>query len=181
MFTSSWYALNVKPRHERTASQNLREKGFEEFSPVYRSRRRWSDRMKELESCLFPGYIFCRFSYPERLQVLGTPGVKSIVGFARTPAPIPEIEIAAIRSMVMSGCPVGPWPYLRAGDLVRIEQGCLRGLSGSLVYEKDIWRVVVSVELLRRSVAVEIDREAVTRVRDAQEPVRDGARLLKVG
>jgi transcription antitermination factor NusG len=162
MSSQYWYALTVKPRSERTASQYLRDKGFAEFSPVYRARRRWSDRWKEVELCLFPGYVFCRFSYEERLQVLGTPGINSIVGFAKTPMPVPEEEIAAIRTMVGSGRRVEPWPHLRAGERVRIKEGCLQGVCGALVREKDRWRVIVSVDLLERSVAVEVDRESVT-------------------
>ena len=164
MLKSHWYALTVKPRHERTASRYLRDRGLEEFSPVYRARRRWSDRWKEMELCLFPGYVFCRFSYEERLLVLDTPSVASIVGFARTPAPVPDTEIAAIRQMVHSGRRIEPWPHLGIGERVRIEEGCLQGLCGSLVRERDCWRVVVNVEILERSVAVEIDRESVTRI-----------------
>ncbi|MBI1791634.1 MAG: UpxY family transcription antiterminator [Acidobacteria bacterium] len=159
-----WYALTVRPRHERTASQYLRNKGLEEFAPVYRVRRRWSDRFQDVEMHLFPGYIFSRFSYEERLQVLGTPGITSIVGFAKTPAPVPDLEVTAIQAMLRSGRRVEPWPYLRAGDRVRIEEGCLEGLCGTLVREKDEWRVVVNVEILQRSVAVEIDRGAVAQV-----------------
>jgi Transcription antiterminator len=107
---SRWYALTVRPRHEQSASRGLRNKGLEEFSPVYRSRRRWSDRMKEVELCLFPGYVFCRFSYEDRLLVLGTPGIASIVGFARTPAPIPDSEIDAIQTLVRSERRVEPGP-----------------------------------------------------------------------
>src|SRR6266568_1113967 len=163
MVDSLWYALTVKPQHERVSSRYLRDKGLDEFSPLYRARKRWSDRWKETELCLFPGYVFCRFSYEERLLVLGTPGINSIVGFARTPSPVPDEEIAAIQAMVQSGRRIEPWPHLRAGERVRIEEGCLEGVRGVLVREKDCWRVVVSVELLQRSVAVEIDREAVTR------------------
>ena len=181
MCTSSWYALTVKPQHERTGSLYLREKGFEEFSPVYRARRRWSDRQKELESCLFPGYIFCRFSYEQRLEVLSTPSITSIVGFARTPAPVPDAEIDAIRTMLKSGCRVEPWPYLNAGERVLIRQGCLLGLCGTLVRQKDCWRVIVNVELLQRSIAVEIDREAIAQQRDLQKPVTHGLRLVKAG
>ncbi len=166
MLNPPWYALTVKPRHERAASGYLRDKGLEEFSPVYRARRRWSDRWKETELCLFPGYIFCRFSYEQRLLVLGTPGIHSIVGFARTPAPVPDSEIAAIRKMIDSGRRVEPWPRLRIGERIRIEEGCLQGICGVLVRERDCWRVVVNVELLERSVAVEIDRESVTAVND---------------
>ena len=179
---SRWYALTVRPRHEQSASRGLRNKGLEEFSPVYRSRRRWSDRVKEVELCLFPGYVFCRFSYQDRLLVLGTPGIASIVGFAKTPAPIPDTEIEAIQTLVSSARRIEPWPYLRAGERVRIEDGCLQGLCGTLVRERDNWRVVVNVEILQRSVAVEIDREALTQLRDLRKPVQcDDARLLRVG
>src|SRR6266446_2287815 len=133
MFTGSWYALKVKPRHERTAAQYLHEKGFEEFSPLYTAIRRWSDRVKAVESCLFPGYVFCRFSYEERLQVLRTPSVMSILGFGRNPIPIPDEEILSIRRMLESGRSVEPWPYLRVGERVRIRRGCLEGLYGALV------------------------------------------------
>jgi transcription antitermination factor NusG len=162
MSLSSWYALTVKPRHEQTASQHLGAKGLERFVPTYRTSRRWSDRRKEVELCLFPGYVFCRFSYDERLRVLGTPGITSIVGFAKTPAPVPDSEIAAIEALVKSGRALEPWPYLRAGDRVRIEEGCLQGLQGALIREKNPWRVVVTVELLHRSVAVEVDRQVLS-------------------
>src|SRR6266404_3804163 len=163
MLNTHWYALTVKPQHERASSRYLRDKGLDEFSPLYRIRKRWSDRWKEVERCLFPGYVFCRFSYEDRLHVLGTPGVLSIVGFGKTPAPVPEIEIAAVQAMVKSGRRIEPWPNLRVGERVRIEEDCLQGVSGVLVREKECCRVVVNVELLQRSVAVEIDREDVGR------------------
>lgn len=156
-----WYALTVKPRHEKTAAQHLRQKGLEDFSPVYRARRRWSDRMKELDLHLFPGYVFCRFTYAERMQVLNTPSVTSIVSFGKTPVPVEDSEILAVREILASGYPARPWPYLRAGERVRIEDGCLAGLTGTVVRERDVCRVVVNVELLQRSVAVEIDRESL--------------------
>jgi transcription antitermination factor NusG len=174
MLNSHWYALTVKPQHERAASRHLRDKGLEEFSPLYRARRRWSDRWKEIELCLFPGYIFCRFSYKERLLVLGTAAVNSIVGFAKTPTPVPDAEIAAIRKLVDSGRRIEPWPHLRVGERVRIEEGCLQGLCGVLSRDSDTWRVVVSVEILERSVAVEVDRESLTRVNEWGGPVGRG-------
>jgi len=161
-----WYALTVKPRHERTAAQNLRQKGLEEYLPVYRARRRWSDRIKELELHLFPGYVFCRFSYKQRLQVLNTPGIASIVSFGKVAAPIDDGEITAIQAIVSSGLNVQPWPYLKVGQRIRIEEGCLTGLVGTLVREKDLCRVVMNVEILQRSVAVEIDRELVGASKD---------------
>ena len=180
MLNSHWYALTVKPRHERAASRGLREKGLDEFLPLYRQRRRWSDRWTEKELCLFPGYVFSRFSYEQRLLALGTPGIHSIVGFGKTPSPIPDSEIDAIRSMLASGRRIEPWPHLRAGERVRIEDGCLRGLCGVLVREKDAWRVVVSVEVLERSVAVEVDRESVSPVQERFHPLRQERAGLRI-
>lgn len=161
---TAWYALTVKPRHEKAAALNLQQKGLESYLPLYRAQRRWSDRRKEVELCLFPGYVFCRFSYPHRLDVLGLPGVTSIVGFGGHDTPVPDTEIASIKSILASGRRVWPWPYLETGRKVRITSGALTGLEGILACEKDAWRVVVNVELLRRSVAVEIDREMVSPV-----------------
>lgn len=136
-------------------------RGGEDFLPLYRSRRRWSDRLKEIELPLFAGYVFCRFAPEERVPVLRTPGVRSIVTFDGRPAPVSEEEVAAMRQAVGSGLPVQPWPFLRAGQPVRIERGPLSGLCGVLVRAKDSWRVVVSVELLQRSVAIEVDRDTL--------------------
>jgi transcription antitermination factor NusG len=139
----------------------MRLRGLEEYLPLYLSRRLWSDRVKEVEFPLFPGYVFCRFDSRTRFTALNTPGVTSIVGFGKTDVPVEDSELAAIRTILASGLPVGPWPHLRAGDRVRIEGGALAGIEGTLVCEKSAWRLVVSIELLQRSVAVEIDRELV--------------------
>lgn len=160
-YGSQWYALTVKPNHERAVAQALVCKNLESFLPLYLTRRRWSDRIKELELPLFAGYVFCRFADGERTKALTTPGVTSVVGFGNRPAPVTEEEIHAVRTMLASGLPVGPWPYLRVGERVRIEAGPLRGLEGILTQVKDVWRVVVSVELLQRSVAAEVDRDVL--------------------
>jgi len=159
-----WHALTVKPNHERAAAQALGCKSLESFLPLYLTRRRWSDRIKELELPLFAGYVFCRFGDGERAKVLATPGVTSVVGFGNQPAPVTEEEIHAVRTMIASGLPVGPWPYLRVGERVRIEAGPLCGVEGILTQVKDVWRVVVSVELLQRSVAAEVDRDVLAAV-----------------
>src|ERR1019366_2098736 len=156
---AAWHALCIKPRHERVASDHLRSRGIEEFAPVYLTKRRWSDRIKMIEMPLFPGYVFCRFRAEQRRDVLTVPCVTSLVTFGNTPATISEDEIDAVRAITASGLPYGPWPYVRPGDYVRIEAGCMRGLTGTLVRVRDEMRVVVNVELLHRSVAVEIDRE----------------------
>lgn len=159
----AWFALTVKPRHERVAAQNLRSKGLQDFLPLYCARRHWSDRMKSVELPLFPGYVFCRFeSYRDRLQVLNTASVNSIVSFGGEPAPVEEAEIAAIQLLLRSGLPVEPWPFLQIGEPIRIESGPLAGFEGILAREKNVSRVIVNVELLQRSVAVEVDRDRLS-------------------
>lgn len=165
--SSSWFALTAKPRHEKAVAENLRSKGLESFLPLYRARRRWSDRVQGVDLPLFPGYVFCRFAYADRLPVLNTPGVTSVVSFSSVPAPVPDDEILRIQAIQASGLPAQPWPYPHVGQRARIERGSLAGLEGVLIREKDALRVVVSVELLRRAVAVEIDRELIRAVQGA--------------
>jgi len=153
----SWFALQVRSRFEKNVASFLDGKGYEWFLPTYRSRRRWSDRMKDVELPLFPGYLFCRFNPQERLPILKTPGMISIVGTAKIPTAVDEAEIVALQMLVNSGLPRQPWPYLQAGQRVRIEQGALSGLEGIFLQQKGCDRVILSVTLLQRSVAVEID------------------------
>jgi len=160
-----WFALRVKPRHERAVSHHLERAGIEPFVPFYRSKRRWSDRIKELELPLFPGYAFARFNLLNRVTVLRVPGVQHIVGSKKDPVPVTEAEISAIKQMVASGLPVEPWPYVRVGDWVRIVRGPLRELEGFLIQERGGCRVIVSVHLLQRSVAAEVDRLDLVLVR----------------
>ncbi len=156
-----WYAVRVRSNFERTASNSLRQKGYSEFTPFYRVRRRWSDRTKTLELPLFRGYVFCRFDINKRLPILQTPGVVSIVCFGKQFIPVSEEEMAAIQAVVKSGREVQPWPYLREGQRVRIVSGPLRGVEGIVLDLKDGWRIVVSVTILQRSVAAEIDRDSI--------------------
>jgi transcription antitermination factor NusG len=153
--------LTVKPRHEKAASLNLRMRGVDEFVPLYRARHSWSDRIKTVELPLFPGYAFCRMDPSRRLTVLNTPGIASIIGFGGQDATIPDEEIRAVRRIVDAGTPAQPWPYLCVGQRVVVRRGALEGLEGILVREKGPLRIVVTVELLQRSVAAEIDRDAV--------------------
>ena len=165
MAHADWFALTVKPRHEKLASQHLRARGLEEFLPLYHARRKWSDRTQVVDLPLFPGYLFCRFPTQAWLQVLSTPGVQTVVGFGRRPAPVSDGEVSAIQSMLASGLPVIPWEFVRAGDRVEIKGGPLTGMQGLAVREKGIDRLVVNVDLLQRAVAVEIDREMLAPVR----------------
>jgi len=155
--TYSWFALQTRSRYEHFAAAHLRSKGYELFLPVYTCRRRWSDRIKELELPLFPGYVFCKFDLLNRLPILVTPGVIQVIGTGKSPIPIDDAEIAALQAVAQSELPRQPWPFLQVGQKVRIAHGPLSGFEGILVNLKGNHRLVLSVGLLRRSVAVEID------------------------
>jgi transcription antitermination factor NusG len=156
-----WFAIRVKSQYEKITAVSLHNKGYEEFAPMYRSRRYWSDRVKELDLPLFPGYIFCRFDPWHRLPVLTSPGIVSIVGLGKSPEPVDDSEIARIQAIVSSGVLACPWPFLRAGQKIAITRGSLRGVEGFLVSSKNQYRLVVSIQLLQRSVAAEIDRDCI--------------------
>ena len=160
-----WYAVMVKPGQEKFTSRALRNRGFEELSPCCKVRRQWSDRIKQLEVSLFPGYLFCQLDPNDRLPVLTAPGVYGIVSFGGVPHPIDGAEVARIKLLVASGQNAEPWPYLKEGERVLIGTGPLSGMEGILIQVKNELRLVVSVTLLQRSVAVEIDADAVLPVR----------------
>ena len=152
-----WFALQVRTKRELGVAEFLRGRGYKPFLPLSRSRKIWSDRVRVVDIPLFPGYLFCRVNIEDRLPVLSAPGVIRIVGYNRTPTPVDESEINAIHAIVASGLPNQPWPYLRVGDPVQIKSGPLQGLRGILLGVRGAHRIVVSVTLLQRSVAVEID------------------------
>ncbi len=156
-----WFALTVRHQHERRTAHALATQGWETLVPLYRSRRQWSDRVKEIELPLFTGYVICQFPLWARLRVEDTPGVARLVTFAGQPAPLAEEEIASIRRLLAAKLPLSPWPFLKAGDPVRVERGPLKGASGLLIRVKDSLRLVVGVELLQRSIAVEVDPDMV--------------------
>jgi transcription antitermination factor NusG len=158
---NSWYAVRVRSRFERAVSAALSGKGYDQYLPLYHSRRRWSDRSKDLDLPLFPGYLFCRFDVQVRLPILMTPGVISIVGIGKTPVAISDREVDAIQTVIRSGLYLQPWPQLAVGSRVVIEEGPLKGLEGVTLDIKKKYNLIVSVPLLQRSVAVEIDREWV--------------------
>lgn len=162
-----WFAVRVRSNHERIAAVHLEERGYQEFAPSILVERRWSDRKKEVEQFLFPGYVFCRFDPQQRLPILTAPGVVGVVGFGKIPTPIPEHEIERIRRMVQSGLLVTPWPFLELGQTVVIERGPLAGVEGILEEVKGKCRLIVSINLLQRSVAAEVDRHSVRPVRGA--------------
>lgn len=160
MLETRWFALTVKPRRETLAVQGLSAKGIECFLPSYIVHRRWSDRIKAVSEPIFPGYIFCRTSLAS--PVLPVPGVQGFVSFAGRPEPIPDQEIEGIMRMTASGLPLEPIAYLHAGDRVRVTHGPLAGVEG-ILWECDAKkRLVVGIEMLGRSVAVNMDRTYVT-------------------
>src|SRR5262249_46751361 len=159
-----WYALYVRTRFEKVVARNLRGKGYEEFLPVYRRASQWSDRIKQIELPLFPGYVFCKLNPLDRLPILTIPGVNGIVGFGKHFIPIEEGELNAIRAVLKAGTYCEPWPFLRVGERVRVEYGALAGIEGIVLMFKNTCRLVISVNILQRSVAVEIGRDALTPV-----------------
>ena len=173
----SWYALQVRSRRENYVASQIVGQGFECLLPTYKCVRNWSDRRREIEQPLFPGYLFCRFDFQQRRPLILTPGVLQIVGIGRTPVPISDDEIRALEMAVNSDAPKQPWPYLEVGQRVRVNYGTLAGLEGILVNLKGNHRVVLSVTLLQRSVAMEVDEAWLTPVK---ETVSDGtkARVL---
>lgn len=156
-----WYVVRLRSNFEKIGARDFEARGFPAFLPLYRTFRRWSDRVKEIEAPLFPGYVFCKFDPQRKLSILTCPGVVSILETANGPIPVPDSDIAAVQTMLRSGLPVGPWPFLQQGQPVLVERGPLKGLEGLIVKIKDNYRLVVSVALLQRSVSAEIDREWV--------------------
>ena len=152
-----WYAIRVKANREHVTKLSLAGRGYETFLPLYSAIHSEASRPKPL----FPGYVFSRFDSRQRLPVVTSPGVVSIVGFGGTLAPLDEAEVAAIRSMVMSKAPLYPWPFLKEGQRVRVVKGALAGLEGIVSRSPRGWRVVASITLLQRSVAVEIERSRI--------------------
>ena len=153
-----WFAILTRTGREKHATLLLENEGYDCYLPVSRFTRTWSDPTKEIEVPLFPGYLFCRMNPHNRLPVLMTRGVIQIVGVGKTPIPVDEDEIAAIQRAEKSGLPTMPWPYLQGGHLARIEGGPLSGVTGIVVKIKYGMKLILSLTLLQRSVAVEIDR-----------------------
>jgi transcription antitermination factor NusG len=166
-----WFAVQVRTRWESSTALLLSGKGYQTLLPTYRTQKRWNGKLRQVNAPLFPGYVFCQFDRQKRLPILVTPGVIAVVGQGKVPLPVDDAEIEAIRTIVSSGVLAEPWPFLEVGQKVRIESDALQGLEGILVQFKGKHRVVLSVSLLRRSVALEIDRACVRPL----GPVRLGA------
>ena len=163
MSGEAWFALQIRQTYDSAVPTLLTAKGYEILAPVYRCRRRWSDRIKEIDAPLFPGYVFCRFdptSHSTAL-VVTTPGVLKILGFGSKPEPLDEREIESVRLAAQYGFSPRPFPYLSTGAKIRITQGPLYGVEGILTRIKNRELLVVSVSMLQRSISVEVERSSI--------------------
>jgi transcription antitermination factor NusG len=161
-----WYATYTSANHEKRVARQLAERGVEHFLPLYQSSRCWKDRRVELELPLFPGYVFVRLALRDRLLVLQVPSVVRLVGFNGTPSPMADQEVDGLRQAFSEGVRAEPHPYLRVGRRVCIIAGPLAGREGILRRWKGALRVVLSLELIQRSILVDVDASTVVPVSD---------------
>jgi len=167
-----WFALQTMPKNERKVERLLKQKGYDCFTPTYRSKRQWSDRIVEIDSPLFPGYVFCRFNSSAMGKAISTQGVTRVVGFGGTPAEVAGEEIEAIQLLTQTSLLREPWKYLPHGTIVRVETGPLAGVQGIICADENKRKLVISVTLLQRSVAIQFDEDTVISV---IEDLKDGS------
>jgi transcription antitermination factor NusG len=161
---SPWFALQTKPRNEKQVERLLTHKGYECCLPMYRQKRRWSDRVIEVELPLFPMYVFCRFNSSAIGKAISTPGVTRIVGFGGQPAEVGVEEMEVLQLLSQSRLLREPWAYIPNGTLVQVETGPLTGAQGIFCFDEDRRRLVISVTLLQRSVAIHLDESTILTV-----------------
>jgi len=156
-----WYAAYTCANHEKRVAEQLAERSVEHFLPLYESVRHWKDRQMHLQLPLFPGYVFVRFALRDRLRVLQIPSVANLVSFNGAPAVLPEAEIEALKAGLERGVKAAPHPYLKIGRRVHITAGPLEGLEGILIRRKNAVRFVISLDLIQRSIRLDIDAASV--------------------
>lgn len=159
-----WYALYTRHQHEKKIANALRLKGFSVFLPLYSTARRWKDRTKLITLPLFPSYVFIETGFERQLDILTTAGIHGFVCFGSSPALIPPSEIDSIRKVMDRSVKIEPHPFIKHGDWVRIKSGPLTGIEGILVRKRNWSRLVLSVELLGKSVAVDVDASIIERI-----------------
>ena len=160
-FQTRWYAVSTRSRHEKTVAEQLVQKSVDHFLPLYETIRNWKNGRFKVRLPLFPGYLFVHIPLSERLQVLQVPGVVRLVGFNGGPVALPPAEIETIRDALTKGVHAHPHLYLKTGSRVRIKSGPMEGLHGILLRRKGKLRMVVSVDLIMRSIAVDVDASEV--------------------
>jgi transcription termination/antitermination protein NusG len=158
---NQWFATQVRATSEQHVGELLKNRGYEIFVPLMRRRRRWSDRTVVDWQPMFAGYVFCSSPGIPTARINSTPGVIRIVGIGKEPAPIPPDEIEALRRAVISGRDIEPASFFHPGQLVRVHSGALSGIEGRLIAIKGSRRLVLSISLLQRAVAVEIESDLV--------------------
>ena len=164
-YETRWYAAYTSSNHEKRVAEQMGVRGVEHFLPLYASIRRWRNGRVKLQRPLFPGYVFVRIALREKLRLQQIPGVAWLVGFHGTPAALPDEEIEALRTSLGTGMQAEPHPYLTAGRRVRVKEGPLVGVEGILVKSKNRARFVVSMDLIQRAMAVEMDEADLEPVR----------------
>jgi transcription antitermination factor NusG len=152
-----WFAVYTTPRHEKRIAEHFGQREIESYLPLYRTHRRWKDGSNvTLELPLFQSYIFVRIGQNERVRVLEVPGVQRIIGSGNRPAPLPDFEIESLRADLHK-CNFEPHPFLAVGDRARIKHGAMAGMEGFVVRTNNSLRIVLTLDLIMRSVAVEVE------------------------
>lgn len=172
MESTEWFALHVKTRHEQAVAAGLEAKNIESLVPVMNQRRHWSDRLKTVRSPIFPGYVFCRLEQARKLAAVRTPGVIRVVAFDGRDCPLEATEIESLQALSATEAAAQPCGYLPNGQRVRLVDGPLAGLTGVLARSEKTNRLIVSIDILQRSVAVDVGNARVQTV----APVTVGAR-----
>ncbi len=152
-----WYAVYTYANHEKSVARQFEFRAIEHFLPLYERMSQWKDRRLRIQVPLFSCYVFVRLALAEKLRIVEVPGVVRLVGFNGRPSPLPEHEIQGLRAGLSEGAHAAPYPYLQVGHRVRVRSGALQGLSGILLKKKNDCRFVLSMELIQRSIAIEID------------------------
>ena len=153
----AWFALYTRSRHEQVVKTQLDRKEIENYLPMYIRQSQWKDRMKQIPFPLFPGYLFVRIPLLERMEVLKVQGAVQLIGDGKHPLPVPDDQILNLKSCVEGGLKFDPWPYLTVGNRVRVKDGPFAGLEGILLRKKGSSRLVISIDLIQRSLAIEIE------------------------
>jgi transcription termination/antitermination protein NusG len=165
MYTAHpWFVLQTRPKYERKVDGLLKQKGYDCFTPIYTSKRKWSDRTVEIDLPLFPGYVFCRFNPSALGKAISTQGITRVVGFGGEPAEVAREEIDALLILARSGFLREPWKYLPDGTRVLVETGPLAGIQGVITAGENKSHLVISVTLLQRSVAIQLGEDTVVSV-----------------
>jgi len=170
-----WYAGYTASRHEKRVAEHFAQRGVEHFLPLYETIHRWNNGRHRVQLPLFPGYIFVRIALRDRLRVIEVPGFVRLVGFNSLPHPLPEADINRMKEALNKGVLAEPYPYLTVGTRVEIRNGPMQGMTGILLRRQNKCRVVISVDLIMRSMAVEVEASDVVQVRSSTLNAIQGA------